>query len=79
MLLKLKPCAVDRSKQKLPTGGFILHGALVGVVATLLYVAPTLARPEPFAYLVAHGLKILKGAGGSFVSGRRRSPAAATE
>ena len=29
--------------------GFILHGMLVGVVATLLYVGLTLARPEPFA------------------------------
>lgn len=33
---------------------FVLHGMLVGVVATLLYVGLTLARPEPFAYLVAH-------------------------
>jgi hypothetical protein len=61
------------------TSRFILHGALVGVVATLLYVALTLARPEPTAYLVAHGLKILGGVGGGFVAGRRRSPAAATE
>ena len=51
---------------------FILHGMLVGVVATLLYVGLTLARPEPFAYLVAHGLKILGGAGGGFVAGRKR-------
>jgi hypothetical protein len=29
---------------------FGLHGLLVGVVATLLYVALTLAHPEPFAY-----------------------------
>ena len=40
---------------------FILHGMLVGVVATLLYVGLTLARPEPFAYLVAYGLKVLGG------------------
>ncbi len=50
---------------------FVLHGMLVGVVATLLYVGLTLARPEPFAYLVAHGLKILGGATGGFVAGRR--------
>ena len=61
------------------TSRFILHGALVGVVATLLYVALTLARPEPFAYLVAHGLKILGGLGGGFIAGRRRAPAAGTE
>jgi hypothetical protein len=52
---------------------FVLHGILVGVVATLLYVALTLARPEPFAYLVAHGLKILGGAGGGLIAGRQRA------
>lgn len=61
------------------TSHFILHGALVGVVATLLYVALTLARPEPFAYLVAHGLKILGGVAGGFVAGQRRTREAATE
>ena len=60
------------------TSSFILHGALVGVVATLLYVALTLARPEPFAYLAAHGLKILGGAGGGLAMRRRRAPTAAT-
>jgi Na+/melibiose symporter-like transporter len=45
--------------------------ALVGVVATLLYVGLTRARPEPFGYLVAHGLKLLGGAAGGFVAGRR--------
>ena len=50
---------------------FILHGALVGVVATLLYVALTLARPEPLAYLLAHALKILGGAAGGLVAQRR--------
>jgi hypothetical protein len=50
---------------------FILHGALVGVVATLIYVALTLGRPEPVAYLLAHGLKTLGGAAGCAVAGRR--------
>src|SRR5215471_18143404 len=58
---------------------FVLHGILVGVVATLLYLGLTLARPEPFAYLVAHGLKILGGAGGGFVAGRRRAAATAKD
>jgi hypothetical protein len=49
--------------------GFVLHGMLVGVVATLLYVGLTLARPEPFAYLVAHALKVLGGAVGGLVAG----------
>jgi hypothetical protein len=57
---------------------FVLHGILVGVVATLLYVGLTLARPEPLAYLAAHGLKILGGAGGGVVAGRRRAAALAS-
>lgn len=57
---------------------FVLHGILVGVVATLLYVGLTLARPEPLAYLVAHGLKILGGAGGGAFA-RRRAATTATD
>jgi hypothetical protein len=49
---------------------FVLHGALVGVVATAIYLALTLARPEPFAYVVAHALKILGGVAGGVVAGR---------
>jgi putative membrane protein (TIGR04086 family) len=52
---------------------FVLHGVLVGVVATLLYLGLTLARPEPFAYILAHGLKILGGAAGGMVAGRQSS------
>ena len=54
---------------------FVLHGILVGVVATLIYVALTRGRPEPPAYLVAHGLKIFGGAAGGFVAARRQKPA----
>ena len=50
----------------------VLHGTLVGVVATLLYVGLTLGRPEPPAYLVAHVLKIVGGAAGGFFTERRR-------
>src|SRR5580693_2938011 len=56
---------------------FILHGTLVGVVAALIYVALTRAQPEPFAYLVAHALKLMGGACGGFVAQRRRLPSAA--
>jgi uncharacterized membrane protein YdcZ (DUF606 family) len=52
---------------------FILHGTLVGVVAALIYVALTRAQPEPFAYIVAHALKLVGGACGGFVAQRRRS------
>ena len=48
---------------------FILHGTLV-----LIYVGLTRAQPEPFAYIVAHALKLVGGACGGFVAQRRRSP-----
>jgi putative membrane protein (TIGR04086 family) len=50
----------------------VLHGILVGVIATLIYVALTKGRPEPPAYLVAHALKLLGGAAGGFVAARRQ-------
>jgi putative membrane protein (TIGR04086 family) len=53
---------------------FILHGTLVGVVAALIYVAITRAQPEPFAYILAHTLKLLGGACGGFVARLRHSP-----
>ena len=51
---------------------FILHGVLVGVVAALIYVALTRAKPEPLAYIVAHALKLVGGACGGLVSKRNR-------
>jgi putative membrane protein (TIGR04086 family) len=54
---------------------FALHGILVGVVATLIYVALTRGGPEPPAYLVAHALKLLGGAAGGLVAARRYKPA----
>jgi putative membrane protein (TIGR04086 family) len=54
---------------------FVLHGILVGVVAALIYVVLTRGGPEPPAYLIAHGLKILGGAAGGFVAARRQKPA----
>jgi len=53
---------------------FVLHGVLVGVGATLIYVALTRGRPEPVAYLIAHGLKLLGGAAGGLVAARRQKP-----
>jgi hypothetical protein len=57
---------------------FVLHGVLVGVVAALIYLALTRAQPEPFAYVVAHVLKILGGAAGGLVGGRGRSATSPT-
>jgi len=54
---------------------FVLHGILVGIVATLIYVALTRGGPEPPAYLVAHALKLLGGATGGLVAARRHKPA----
>jgi hypothetical protein len=50
---------------------------IVGVVAALIYVALTRAQPEPFAYLVAHALKLVGGACGGFVAQRSLSPSPA--
>jgi len=57
------------------TSQFVLHGILVGVVATLIYVALTRGGPEPLAYLIAHALKLLGGAAGGLVAARRQKPA----
>src|SRR6202044_350582 len=51
---------------------FILQGTLVGVVAALIYIALTRAQPEPFAYIVAHALKLAGGACGGFIAQQRR-------
>jgi putative membrane protein (TIGR04086 family) len=53
----------------------VLHGILLGVVATLIYVALTRGRPEPPAYLFAHGLKLIGGAAGGLFAARRYKPA----
>ena len=55
--------------------GFILHGALVGAVGTILFTVlwisttPSLAQPP--LYVVAHGLKILGGTTAGMVAERR--------
>lgn len=53
---------------------FVLHGALVGVVATLLYTALVLAlgQTQPLLYKVAHGLKVAGGACGGLAMARRK-------
>ena len=46
----------------------VLHGALVGVVAMLIYVGISFGQSEPFAYIIAHVLKVLGGTAGGFVA-----------
>ncbi len=50
-----------------------LHGALMGVVAALIYIALTRAQPEPLVYVVAHALKLLGGACGGLLAARRKT------
>ena len=51
---------------------FVLHGALVGVVAFLLYMglAWRQPQPQPLLYKVAHVLKLVGGATGGLVASR---------
>jgi hypothetical protein len=48
---------------------FMLHGLLVGAVATAIYLTLTRLGPEPWEYVVAHGLKLIGEASGA-VDGR---------
>ena len=51
---------------------FVLHGALVGLVAALFYLAIAWGQPQPLLYQIAHGLKIVGGAAGGVVAARRK-------
>jgi hypothetical protein len=52
----------------------VLHGALVGTAAMLIYVGMGLGQPEPIAYIIAHALKVVGGAAGGFVALKRTRP-----
>jgi hypothetical protein len=49
---------------------FVLHGALVGLVAALIYMVIAWGQPQPLLYKIAHGLKIVGGAAGGVVASR---------
>jgi hypothetical protein len=51
---------------------FILHGAFVGIVAALFYLALAWNQPQPLLYKVAHGLKVVGGVAGGAVASRRK-------
>lgn len=51
---------------------FVLHGALVGIVAVLFYLGLAWRQPQPPLYKIAHGLKVVGGMGGGIVAARRR-------
>jgi len=49
---------------------FVLHGALVGIVATIFYVALAWKQPQPLLYIISHGLKVVGGMAGGMVAAR---------
>ena len=53
---------------------FILHGALVGIVAALFYLGLAWSQPQPLLYRIAHGLKVVGGAAGGALASRRKTP-----
>jgi hypothetical protein len=54
---------------------FVLHGVLIGIVGTLMYIALTRAQPEPWQYWLAHALKVVGGAAaGVVLAGRQTTP-----
>jgi hypothetical protein len=65
--------------------GFVLHGVLVGVVATLIYfglllgqfgsLTPVIDMYGPVSFFLANTLKILGCVAGAYVAKRRRVPA----
>jgi hypothetical protein len=52
---------------------FVMHGVLIGVVGTLMYVGLTRAQPEPWQYWVAHALKVVGGAAAGMALARRQT------
>jgi len=59
-------------------GDYVLHGALIGVVAALLFtglwVATTPTFVQPPAYVAAHSLKVIGGVCGGLVVRRGKQP-----
>jgi putative membrane protein (TIGR04086 family) len=59
---------------------FVLHGALVAIVASAIYITLTtaLAAPVPLLFHLSHGLRLLGGAlGGKLAERRLKTPLAA--
>jgi hypothetical protein len=49
----------------------VLHGVLIGIAGTLMYVGLTRARPEPWQCIAANALKVVGAAGGMVLARRR--------
>ena len=52
---------------------FVLHGALVGLVAALTYIGISWGQPQPLLYKFSHGFKVVGGIVGGTVAARRRA------
>ena len=54
---------------------FVVHGALTGLTAALIYIALIVAsgQTQPLIYWVAHGFKIVGGVAGGMYVARRMS------
>jgi uncharacterized membrane protein HdeD (DUF308 family) len=52
---------------------FVLHGAMVGIVAALVYLIVAHGLAEPLLYKIAHGLKIIGGAAGGALASRQNA------
>ncbi len=50
----------------------VMHGVLIGIAGTLMYVGLTRGRPEPWQYIVANALKVVGGAAGGIFLARHR-------
>jgi hypothetical protein len=51
----------------------VLNGALVGLVAAVIYTGIAWNQQQPLLYKVSHGLKVIGGAAGGVVASRRKS------
>jgi len=51
---------------------FVLHGVLIGVVGTLMYVAITRGQPEPWQYVLGNALKVAGRAAPGMVLAQRQ-------
>jgi hypothetical protein len=50
----------------------VLHGVLIGIAGSLMYIVLARGQPEPWPYLLAHALKIAGGAAGGMVLTQRQ-------
>jgi putative membrane protein (TIGR04086 family) len=51
---------------------FLLHGALAGLVAAVVYIAVVWGQTLPPSYTLAHFLKVIGGAAGGYVAGKSK-------